>query len=106
MLSTFCIFPELTRSQLIRDDLRASTGADGGDWWRGNERARGDEGGEREQEEAHIDNLEEYVELLYEGKDKVRYTGNTVCTKCLVAALYRLEAIMVTVIFGYIFANA
>lgn len=56
--------------QLIRDELRASTGADGNEWWRGG----GDDGiedGTDEQEEAHMDNLEDYVELLYEGKDKV-----------------------------------
>lgn len=56
--------------QLIRDDLRASTGADGNEWWRGG----GDDGtedGTDEQEEAHMENLEDYVELLYEGKDKV-----------------------------------
>lgn len=61
--------------QLIRDDLRASTGGggDGGDWWRGGEEGRGGKkGGEEEQEEAQMDSLEDYVELLYEGKDKVR----------------------------------
>ena len=60
--------------QLIRDDLRASTGAEGSEWWRGG----GDEGegrGEDKQEEAHMDSLEDYVELLYEGKDKVRGTN-------------------------------
>ncbi|CAM9329038.1 unnamed protein product [Ectocarpus sp. 4 AP-2014] len=59
--------------QLIRDDLRASTGGggDGGDWWRGDEEGRGGKNrGEEEQEEAQMDSLEDYVELLYEGKDK------------------------------------
>lgn len=64
--------------QLIRDDLRASTGGggDGGDWWRGGEEGRGGKnGGEEEQEEAQMDSLEDYVELLYEGKDKVSKGG-------------------------------
>ncbi|CAM9338640.1 unnamed protein product, partial [Sphacelaria rigidula] len=56
--------------QLIRDDLRASTEAEGGDWWRGGAGIEGDERGNGEQEDAHMDNLEDYVELLYEGKDK------------------------------------
>eukprot|EP00752_Nemacystus_decipiens_P011829 g10495.t1 len=57
--------------QLIRDDLRASTGGggEGSEWWRGEDgEGRGD--GAESQEEAHMDNLENYVELLYEGKDK------------------------------------
>lgn len=59
-------------SQLIRDDLRASTGkgGEGSEWWRSGEEGREGERDE-EQEEAHMDNLEDYVELLYEGKDKV-----------------------------------
>lgn len=65
----------LTIFQLIRDDLRASTGAEGSEWWRGgDEEARGVEG---EQEEAHMDSLEDYVELLYEGKDKVCHGPKT-----------------------------
>ncbi|CAM9547409.1 unnamed protein product, partial [Hapterophycus canaliculatus] len=57
--------------QLIRDDLRASTGkgGEGSEWWRSGEEGREGERDE-EQEEAHMDNLEDYVELLYEGKDK------------------------------------
>lgn len=60
--------------QLIRDDLRASTGGggEGSEWWRGAEEGTGGGEGEESQEEARMDNLENYVELLYEGKDKVR----------------------------------
>lgn len=39
----------------------------------------GDERGNGEQEDAHMDNLEDYVELLYEGKDKVGKAGE--CSK-------------------------
>lgn len=73
VLKTILLF--LTRfivCQLIRDDLRASTEAEGGDWWRGRE--EGEVEAKGQQEEGHMDNLEDYVELLYEGKDKVKYT--------------------------------
>lgn len=62
--------------QLIREDLRASTGGGGerSEWWRGGgEEGRGGATGEEEQEEAQMSSLENYVELLYEGKDKVRF---------------------------------
>ncbi|CAM9486517.1 unnamed protein product [Ascophyllum nodosum] len=55
--------------QLIRNDLRASTSVDGSEWWRGG----GEDGSKkdgREQDEADLDKLENYIELLYEGKDK------------------------------------
>lgn len=59
--------------QLIRDDLRASTGGggEGSEWWRGGDELTGAGEGEEGQEEGRMDNLENYVELLYEGKDKV-----------------------------------
>lgn len=71
-----CCFAFLS-VQLIRDDLRASTGGggEGSEWWRGGgEEGRGRTAGEEEQEEAQMNSLEDYVELLYEGKDKVRCT--------------------------------
>lgn len=59
--------------QLIRDDLRASTGGggEGSEWWRSGEEGGGAGEGDESQEEARMENLENYVELLYEGKDKV-----------------------------------
>eukprot|EP00903_Cladosiphon_okamuranus_P009154 g8747.t1 len=58
--------------QLIRDDLRASSGGgpEGSEWWRSGEEGAGAGEGDESQEEARMDNLENYVELLYEGKDK------------------------------------
>lgn len=70
----WCCNTYFVSPQLIRDDLRASTGGggEGNEWWRGGaEEGRGGAAGEEEQEEAQMNSLEDYVELLYEGKDKV-----------------------------------
>ncbi|CAM9858346.1 unnamed protein product [Phaeothamnion confervicola] len=86
---------------MIRDELRASTAAEGGAWWLnggagGGADADVDAGNAADEGEAEMSRLEDYVELLYEGRDKddmtqkVRGTGRIVQLFCDIKNLEHL----------------
>ncbi|KAG5175345.1 kinesin-associated protein [Tribonema minus] len=78
---------------MIRDEIRAKTKAEG-DWWRVDE----DTSRQQEQEEKpDMSRLEEYIELLYEGKDKddmIQKTRGTANILALCSHVGNLEALV------------